>query len=174
MNALAPLEMPKMTDKDEKLTIPLDLSEWIPIPQLRDWIMSNVATLDWTNAELLELLKTHPHFEPKALLNTMTLAYVVGIFGADEIARSCSMNLEFRAIRPKLPPVVSDLKQFRKENRGLLKLTVADVITKALKSQFVEGESIDVFPVGLRRYILENATERLDLARHLDRRDEML
>jgi hypothetical protein len=176
MNETATMEMerPLQTAEQDELSIPLDLSAWVPVATLREWIMSSVATLDWTNAELLEMLRLHPDFEPKALLNTMTFALATGIFGADEIARSCSSNPDFRGIRPRLPPVVSDLKQFRKENRGLLKWALAGVITRALKTQFIEGESIDVLPVGLRRYIFENATERLDIARHLDRRDDLL
>ena len=167
-------EIPTMTEQNQELRIPLDLSEWVLASELRNWIMSNVATLDWTNAALLDFLKTHPDFEPKALLNTMTFAYSVGVFGAEEIARHCSTSAEFRAVRPKLPPLVSDLRQFRKENRGLLKWTVANVITEALKSQFVEGNSINNIPAGLRRYVIDNAAERLDIARHLDRREDLL
>jgi len=163
-----------MTDTEEELSIPQDLSEWVPASTLRDWVMSNVATLDWTHPELLELLRTHPDFEPKALMNTMTFAYSVGIFGAEEIAHHCSSNPDFRGVRPKLPPVVSDLRQFRNENRGLLKWALASVISRALKTQFMEGESIEVLPPGLRRFVVENATERLDIARHLDRREDLL
>lgn len=163
-----------MTANEEELKIPLDLSEWVPVSTLRDWVMSNVATLDWTNAALLEVLRTHPDFEPKALLNTMTFAYSVGVFGAEEIARHCSSSADFRAVRPKLPPLVLDLKQFRKENRGILKWTLTSVITRGLKSQFIEGAGIDVLPAGLRRYVVENAIERLDIARHLDRREDLL
>jgi hypothetical protein len=173
MNALATLEMPTL-EREAHLIIPLDLSEWVSVVTLRECIVSHVATLDWNNAELLERLAVDPEFEPKALLNTMTLAYALGIFVAEEIARSCSANPHFRAVRPKLPPVVSDLRQFRKENRGLLKWSLAGVITEALKSQFLEGDEIDVFPVGLRRHIIENAIERLDIARNLDRREDLL
>jgi hypothetical protein len=173
MNTLTTLERPTM-EREARLIIPLDLSEWVSVATLRDCIVPHVATLDWNNAELLERLAADPEFEPKALLNTMTLAYAMGIFGAEEIARSCSANPQFRSIRPKLPPVVSDLRQFRRENRGLLKWALAGVITMALKSQFEERDDIDTFPVGIRRHIVENATERLDIARHLDRREELL
>ncbi len=163
-----------MTEQNHELRIPLDLTEWVPASELRNWIMSNVATLDWTNAALLDFLKTHPDFEPKALLNTMTFAYAVGVFGAEEISRHCSTNADFRAVRPKLPPLAVELIRFRKENRGILKWTLAHVINQALKSQFSEGSEIDVFPPGLRRHIVTNATERLDIARHLDRSENLL
>ena len=161
-------------ERETRLIIPLDLSEWVSVNTLRNCIVSQVATLDWNNAELLARLAADPEFEPKALLNTMGLAYSLGIFGSEEISRSCSTNPQFRPVRPKLPPVVSDLRQFRKENRGLLKWALAGVITEAIKSQLLEGDEIELLPVGLRRHIIENATERLDIARHLDRREDLL
>ena len=171
MNETATIEMEApMTTEKEELSIPHDLSEWAPVAQLREWIMTDVAQLDWTSPEILELLRRHPHFEPKALLNTMTLAYATSIFTAEEAARRCSTDVEFRAVRPKLPPVAEEMKAFRKENRGVLKWTLAQVIARALKTQFIEGDRIEVLPAGLRRIVVENAIERLELARHLDRK----
>ena len=163
-----------MTTEKEELSIPLDLSKWVAPSQVRDWIMTDVATLNWTDADLLELLRKHPDFEPKALLNTMTFAYATGIFGAEEIARRCSEEPEFRGVRPKLPPLPEELRRFRKENPAILKWTLAKVITRALISQFIERDTIEVLPPGLRRYVMENAIERIELARHMDRGAGML
>ena len=173
MNDTATIAMPRVTTPEEKLSIPLDLSEWVPMSQLREWIMSDVATLNWTNAELMEVLRQNPEFEPKALLNTMALAYATGIFTADEIARRCSTDIEFRAVRPKLPPIPADLKAFRKENRAAFKWCLTKVITRGLKTQFVDANTTENFPPGVRRYVVENAVERLELARHLDRSAEL-
>lgn len=164
--------MPLKTEKEE-LSIPLDLSQWVPTSQLREWIMADIATLNWTSDELMELLRQQPDFEPKALLNTMTLAYTTGIFTAEEIARRCSTDVEFRAVRPKLPPIASELKAFRKENRGLFKWVLAKTITRALRAQFVDGNDVESLPMGLSRYVVENAIERLDIARHMDRSGEL-
>lgn len=163
-----------MTANNEELSIPLDLSAWVPCSRLREWIKADVATLNWSSPELIELLRRSPEFEPQALLNTMTLAYATGIFGADEIARYCSADPEFRPVRPKLPPIAADLKQFRKENRGIIKWCLANVITRALKTQFIECDGIDTLPPGLRRYVVQNAIERLDIARHMDRGAELM
>ncbi len=162
-----------MTTEKEELSIPLDLSAWTPTSQLRDWIMSDVATLNWTNPELLELLRKHPDFEPKALLNTMTFAYATGIFGAEEIARHCSEDPDFRGVRPKLPPISEELIRFRKENRGVLKWCLAKVVTRSLISEFIERDDITTLPPGLRRFVVENVIERLDIARHMDRGPEL-
>jgi len=167
------MDMPLKTAGADELPIPLDLGEWAPVSQLREWIMAEVGTLNWTSPELMELLRNQPSFEPKALLNTMVLAYATGIFTAEEISRRCSTDTEFRAVRPRLPPIAAELKTFRKENRGVFKWCLAKVITRALKAQFVEGESIEVLPMGLRRYVVKNAITRLELARHLDRGGEL-
>src|SRR5688572_1449731 len=121
MNDTATIEMevPMETAERDALSFPLDLTEWVPVSQLRDWIMTDVATLDWTNPDLMELLRQFPDFEPKALLNTMTLGYATGIFAAEEIARRCSSDVEFRRVRPKLPPEAIELKAFRRDNRGI-------------------------------------------------------
>ena len=173
MNETATIEMPPMKAAEGQLSIPMDLSLWAPVTQLRDWIMTDVATLDWTNAELLEILRQRPEFEPKALVNTMTLGYAPGVFAAEEIARHCSENPAFRNVRPKLPPIASDLKKFRKENRGVLKWCLTSIITRAVKTHFIEGGEIDVLPAGLRRHVVENVIERLDIARHMDRSGEL-
>lgn len=174
MNITAIMDEPLRAEAEAQLTIPFDLSVWVPAAQLRDWIMADVATLNWTNPELLELLRKHPDFEPKALLNTMAFAYATGVFTAEEIERRCSTDLEFRGVRPKLPPIASELKKFRKENLGMMKWCLVNVISRALKMQFIEGPTMDVLPPGLKRYVVENAFERLELARHMDRSGELL
>jgi hypothetical protein len=174
MNAMAIMEKPLRAEAELELQIPLDLSEWVPAAQLRDWIMADVATLNWTNPELLEVLRKHPDFEPKALLNTMAFAYTTGVFTAEEIERRCSSDLDFRGVRPKLPPIASELKRFRKENLGMMKWCLVNVISRALKRQFIEGDSIEILPAGLRRHVIQNAIERLELARHMDRTGDML
>jgi hypothetical protein len=156
----------------DTLSIPLDLSEWVTVPQLRKWIVQDVEKLNWSNPELIDLLSKDPDFEPMEFLCTTTLAYATGVFSAEEIVRLCSEEIEFRPIRPKLPPLADDFLTFRKQNRGLLKWTLVQVLTRALKSQLIEGDQLDILPPGLRRYLVENAIERLDIARHMDRPGE--
>lgn len=157
------------TASEFDLSIPQDLSVWVPLSQLSDWIIEDLGAVDWTNPDLLEQLRSYPDFEPKALLATMTLAYATAIFGAEEIAHHCSEDMAFRTVRPKLPPIPAEVKKFRQENRGVFKWSLANVITRALKSQFEEGDSLKELPPGLRRYVVENVVERLDIARHIDR-----
>lgn len=66
------------------------------------------------------------------------------------------------------------MKRFRRENRGVFKWTLVNVLTRAMKAQFTEGDSIERLPSGLRAHVVENAIERLELARHVDRNAELL
>ena len=161
--------MPTGTENEAELSIPLDLSQWVPCSQLGEWIKEEVGALNWNIPELLAALKKQPEFEPRAFLQTLTMGYATGVFGAEEIERHCSTDPDFRALRPKYAPEPTELKQFRRENIGLLKWCLVKVITRAVISQCLERETINVLPPGLRRYIVENATERLDVARQMDR-----
>lgn len=162
--------MPLM-DTEEKVLIPLDLSEWLAKDELRGWIVEAAEGLNWDNPELIDALQRNPAFEAKALLCTMALAYLTGVFASEDIVRACARP-EFRSVRPKLPPLSAEMSAFRKLNRAVLQLVLANVVSRALKSQFLDGELITAFPAGLRRLVVENVTERLNIARHMDRSGE--
>lgn len=168
MNVLEAIEAP-MTDIAETLSIPLDLTEWVSKAQLREWVLEPVDALDWSSPELAVMLQRYPAFEPRAVLASLSLAYLCGNFCSDDVVGACSRDPEFRSIRPKLPPRMQEFSSFRKVNRALLKAVLAHVIGNALKTRFLEGDDIQQFPPGIRRLILENATDRLDIARNMDR-----
>src|SRR5260221_6298638 len=73
--------------EEDKLKIPLDLSEWCDKGALLRWIQEEVETLDWSNPELLAYLQAHPGYRPKLMLCLLTLAYATGTFESDEIVR---------------------------------------------------------------------------------------
>ena len=157
---------------EEAVYLPTDLSDWVSKAELREWIVEHVDSFNWENPELLEQLQRSPDFEPKALLCTISLAYAIGAFGAEDVMRACSRDPEFKPVRPKLPPRAEDFSSFRKLNRVLINDVLLHVITRALKTQFIDADEFVLFPAGLRRMVAENATERLDLARHIDRSHE--
>ena len=178
MNVLESIEEPRPVGENavvtafESLAIPLDTTEWVTKDQLRQWIVETVDGLNWDNPELTDTMRRYPSFEPRQLLCSVAFAYLMGTFGAEDIVRACSRDPEFKTIRPKLPPLGSEFSAFRKLNRGVINLVLVHVLTKVLKTQFADGDSITTFPAGLRRTIVENALERLNIARHMDRAGE--
>lgn len=155
------------------VVIPLDLSEWMGKRQLREWISDRIEAFNWENPELQERLRGKPDYEPKALLRSVVFAYATGVFAAEDIVRACSRDPEFRPIRPDGPHRTEEVSLFRKLNRSLIKEVLVEVTAQALKSQIIERDLIERLPSGLRRLVVENSVERLDLARHMDRVLEM-
>ena len=153
----------------EYLAIPMDVSLWVSKRQLRRWVEDSVESLNWASPKLAELIRRHPESEVKALFCTLTLAYLTGNFSGEEIVEAAARDAEFRAIRPAAPPRPEELTAFRRLHRGLLKQALADVLCKVVKARFAEDSDRPLLSSQLRRAIFENAVERLNIARHMDR-----
>jgi hypothetical protein len=153
--------------QEEHLRLPWDLSEWVDKPTLRAWIEAELDTLDWQSPALTAYLKAHPHFRPRALLALLTFAYATGWFESEEIFVGCLRDATLRSLCAEPPPTSLGLARFRRENRRLLEWALARLLTRAVRARFNLGEAL--LPAGLRRYLAQAATERLDAARHLDR-----
>jgi transposase len=151
----------------EKLQIPLDLSEWCEKAALLAWTKELVETLEWSNANLVAYLRAHPGYEPKIWLHLLIFAYSTGIFESEEIVRLCHADDTFRSICAGVVPSQRELSIFRRENRGLLKSYLTEILKRALREKFALGKAL--LPAGLRQFLVETATVRLDIARHVDR-----
>jgi transposase len=161
------LERRPETEEAEELRFPLDLGEWVARETVLKWTMEIIDALDWANPELVEHLKTHPKYHPKALLTAMSYAYLTGVFEAEMLAERCVTDPVFREICGDYQPSKQSIVRFRKDNRGLFKWVLAEVFKQALKEKYALGDTM--LPAGLRHYFVETAVERLELARHMDR-----
>jgi transposase len=156
---------------EEKFSVPLDLTEWIDAQTIRAWVNEEIDTLDWSNPELKKELALHPNLRPRELLTILSYAYAVGIYESEEISRLCTTDRTFRELSGKEVPSHRGLERFRRENRGLLKWILVQVFKRALREK--HGLNISLLPSGLKQYLIELATERLNLARHMDRAQEV-
>src|SRR5436305_1286112 len=102
---------------EEKLKIPLDLSEWCPKKTLLAWIQEEIETLEWSNPRLVAYLGAHPSYQPKLWLTLLILGYVTGTFESEEIIRLCYGGDVFGSICPGPIPSAKELSRFRRENR---------------------------------------------------------
>jgi hypothetical protein len=155
----------RITEKADALGVPWDLTEWIDQEQLVDWIERDVETLDWENPNLVACLRAHPEFQPKMLLRLLVYAYGTGIFNSEEIVAGCYENPRLRAVCAGPAPRRAEIIAFRRENIGLLKWFLLELFKRTLKAKF--GEFL--IPAGLKERLVESATTRLDMARHIDR-----
>ncbi len=155
----------------EELALPWDLTHWFSPDKLREWIDQEVATLDWQNQELVEVLRTRPNYHPQTMLSLLTYAFATAVFESEEILRRCYGEGIFRSIcGSQVPGDARDLTRFRRENRGLLKWSLMQLFKRALKARLGDFR----LPAGLKRRLLDAAVARLDLARQMDRGSEGL
>ena len=149
------------------IALPWDLSEWHSKESLLRWIRDEVESLDWANPELVAYLASQPAQQPKLLLCLLSYAYSTGVYESEEIVRMCYRDEVLRDFVHANVPEPSAITRFRRENRGLLKWSLLQVLKHALRGKISFGEAW--MPAGLRRWLTESAIARLDLARHLDR-----
>jgi hypothetical protein len=157
--------------RDDDLVVPWDLTEWVDPAALRLWITEEVETLDWNHPEVVAILRTYRTFQPKTMLCLLTYAYATAVFESEEIVRRCYSDEGFRLIAGGHAAETADVvARFRRENRGLLKWCLAQVLKRAIR---VKAGDV-LLPAGLKRHLLDVAVLRLNVARHLDRGDEGL
>jgi len=100
------------------------------------------------------------------LLRLLTFSYACGMYENEAIHRACASDTIFRIVSEDQVPFSSEITSFRRRHRSLLVAVLSDVLLSAVREQF--GSSLTPSgPDGIRR-LEENATERVDTARHLD------
>ena len=152
----------------DTLQLPWDLTDWVSRDKIAAWVRDDIDSLNWSNPELMAYLKSHPNYHPKMMLNVLTFAYATGILESEEILRRCDTDALYRRFCTQaVPESISAIRKFRRDNRALLKWSLMQVLKRALLAHF-HVEQLP-FPAGLKRFLLDNALSRLELARHLDR-----
>lgn len=156
----------QMFHLSDELKVPWDLREWFDAATLRGWIDEEIGTLAWTSPQVVEYLRQRPGFDPQVLLRLLTYAYATAAFESDDIARRPGVEPEYQAIvGPSWRMEGPGLTRFRRENRGLLKWSLVQLLKRALRARL--GDLM--LPPGLKRRLLDAAVARVDLARQMDR-----
>lgn len=164
--SLEPAAPESPAPRSERFVVPWDLSEWVDRAELLRWTVEHVDTLDWANPGIARYLAAHPEARPKMMLQLITYAYATGSFSSPEVAALFYDDRPFGTLGWDKPPKPRSVAKFRRENRGLLKWALLQVLLSTVRSRF---ELPDRPMPGLRRLLEHNAVERVDLARHLDR-----
>jgi hypothetical protein len=152
---------------EERLSVPWNIAEWADAKTIRAWVCEEIDALDWSSAELAKFLRDNPNFRPRVLLTILSYAYSTGNYESEEISHLCASDPELRAMCGQNLPSSRALDRFRRENRGLLKWVLVQILKRALRAQY--GLNPSVMPAGLKQHLIQLATERLDMARHMDR-----
>jgi hypothetical protein len=152
---------------DERLSVPWNIAEWVDAQTIRAWLEEEIATLDWDNPELVNFLRENPKLRARALLTILSYAYCTGVYESEEVSHLCGTDAILRAICGEDFPSTRLLERFRRENRGLLKWLLVQILKRALKAK--HNLNTSMLPAGLRQHLIDLATQRLDVARHMDR-----
>ena len=150
---------------EERFPIPWDVSAWTEKNVLLEWVLEEIATLDWSNPELEKFLHENPNYHPRVLLTLLAYAYATGVFESDELSKLCHTDPYLLGICGSYRPSSQMLDRFRRDNRGLLKWALVQILKRAFRARY----KLHLLPPGLRRHLEESVIERLDLARHMDR-----
>jgi transposase len=171
------LEQPPLTNvrlhpmeagKHPASQIPWDLTEVVDAKTLSAWVYEEIASLDWSNPDLVEHLRVHPNYHPRMMLMVLTYAYSSGVFESEEIIRRCDADPVYRGMCAEaVPQSMSAIRNFRKENRALLKWSLVQMLRRCLAA--ATGDSSPTLPAGIKRLLVDNSVARLELARHMDR-----
>lgn len=148
------------------LKVPQDICEWASPEELTAWIQQ----------ELNEMSSHEPPGSPRAAvlsdprLTVLAFAYARGVFDHEEIAKLCPSDFLYRALSGGvLSP--GELLSFRSKHRELLVKVTVQLLIKATRQKF--NLSGPMLPRDLRRRLQDNANDRLDNARHIDRGEEV-
>jgi hypothetical protein len=149
-----------------ELTVLTDLSEWVPLSRLKDWIEQEIERLNCDIPRISESSLQRLDDEPKMLLALLSFAYATGVFCLEEIAGRCYSDAMYRLICKGGVPFVQELSIFRRRNRPLLERILAGVFLQAIRDKF-ELDVVWLSPE-LERDLSGHAKARLDIARHMD------
>jgi hypothetical protein len=152
--------------RNDKLVLPWNLTEWIAQPTVLEWVNEEVGALDWGNPELIKQLRAAPSFQPKFFLSLLTFAYATGLCDSEDVVTVYYQDVVLKTLFPDQHPTAESVSKFRRDYRGLLKWCLLQVFKRALKERFSFGDAL--LPAGLRRYLVDTAAGRLDAARHYD------
>lgn len=149
------------------ITLPWDLSEWIPKETLWAWIVEDVSGLDWGNPALADFLRANPSQRPRLLLCLIAFGYATEVWESAEIAVRYETEPMIRALDPAGPVAPATVARFRKENRALLKWALIQLLKRVVRSRL--NPETHLLPPGVKRFIAQAAAARIDIARHFER-----
>ena len=150
-----------------RFALPWDMREWAAKPELLAWLDEEIGALDWANPDLVEILKANPSYQPRCWLTLLGYAYAQGICESEEITALYYKEAWLQIRFPNQNVTAAVLKRFRRENRGLIRWCLIELFKRTLREKFELGDTL--LPPGLRRYLVDAANAKLDIARDLDR-----
>jgi len=153
--------------RSKNWALPQSLTEWFSPESLWSMALEDIETLDWQNPQIVSLSRDRPAYQPKFLLGLLTCTYLCGIFRSHDIVRHCRENQAWQSILGDRVLNPKELSRFRRENRGLLKSCMVQLLKRALQKKY--GLVGVLLPAGFKTMLVDDSVARLEMARHMDR-----
>jgi hypothetical protein len=153
-----------------RFDLPANLTEWASPQRLRSWVEEEVQRLDWDRPEVAAYLRAHSEYRPQILLSLLAYAYATQVLSSDDIVARCYADRAYQLLCQGPAPSAGELGRFRRENRDLLRAVLSQVFLRAVRER-CGGDAV-LLPPGLKKGLLDSATERLNVARHMDSLEE--
>ncbi len=150
----------------ERLEAPADLGDWVCPATTLAWVAQHVEARDRIDFQQAARRQQLPAFQRKLMLCVLAYAYARQMFDAEEIARACEEDPVLRRLCGGRAPLPADLQSFRRSNRAALEEILSCVFESAIRHRFDLGRI--PLPAGMERDLRALASERLDIARHME------
>ncbi len=143
-----------------------DLRKWFATATILSWIEQEMVALGKNEPRFHQLLDQNPNSRPEGMLSVLTFAYAGQMFDSDEIAAACHSDAAFQQLCKGETPFAYELQNFRHKHRALLERLLTRVLVRAIKAKFDLDASL--VTAELEQDVRDRATQRLDIARHVD------
>jgi len=156
----------KRQPRSEEFKPPLDVREWVDPWLLATWTEEQVAQFDQTTPGADRALPRGPEDRFRMMARLLVFAYASRVFNSEEIVRKCFSEPVFRVLCDGEPPIARDLWCFRRNNRRSLELLLSRVLLRGVRERFDLDATVP--QPDLEEDCLHRASERLNIARHMD------
>ncbi len=148
------------------LELPANLRMWFCDAVIACWIEQELNSLEEDRPASRGSLWPDPDSDATRMLSVLVFGYASLVFGSDEIAAACRSDPAFRRLGHDQTFFPDELRSFRRHHRPILELVLAGVFIRAITRKF--GLTSALLPIELEQDLRQHASERLDLARHMD------
>jgi hypothetical protein len=156
-------------NRDEgKQMMPADLRNWLDERTLAFVVLEAQQAVEPAYWKQDVALQSADAPRPQVLLTLLTYAYASGTLPSEEIERQTEKDSTFRYLCARTYPTESTLRQFRRQNRVLIRQCLARVFEAAWQQRFGETPNAELSQMWLPALLNLEAEKRILYAVQLD------
>ena len=127
--------------RDQRLLLPLDLTEWVAEDDLAHFIIEAVERVDISHFEINWRGTGKAQYHPRMMLALLIYCYANGIFSSRRIERATHRDIAVRYVAANTHPDHDTIAAFRRRNRA--------AIAEAFKQVLLLGRELGLLQIGM-------------------------